>query len=267
MQPLLLALQDPAHLVAAHVPGVRVQGAHLLSDLLVPQAPVGQAVDRADHALLVLHGHQARAAVRTVALLDLLKAVGHAPADAVAPGGPVHLPVGEAVLDDPVLQLGHGGQHHEHDLVGHLVHVELRTQALGPARARVDDGHVPELLAEEQGHVALLEIGDDLQQVLGRAREAVEAGADHDVPVLDGLRELIRPRAIEDINLPRVALVEVEAVDLPVVLLAHELLDVALLELDADPVLGLLHRRDPAVAVDLIDALPRLDHFTPPRYP
>ena len=267
MQPLLLALKDPAHLVAAHVPGVRVERAHLLGDLLVTKAPVSQAVDRADHPLLVLHGHQARAAVVPVALPHLLEAVGHAPADAEAAVGPVDLTVREAVLDDPVLKFRHGREHHEHDLVGHLVHVELRPQALPAGLPRVDDRHVPELLAEEQGHVALLEVGDHLQEVVGRARQTIEAGADNDVPLVDSVRQCTGAIPVEDIYLARDALVEVKAVDLAVILLPHELLDVALLELDAHPVPRLLDGRNPAVAIDLVDALSRLNHFTPPRYP
>jgi hypothetical protein len=135
------------------------------------------------------------------------------------------------------------------------------------ARTRVDDGHVPELLAEEQGHVALLELGDDLQQVMGGAREPVEARRDDDVPLLQGHGQGMGTRALGDADLARDALVDEEAIDLAVVLLPHELLDVALLELDAHPVARLLDGRDPAVAVDLVDALPGLDHFTPPRNP
>ena len=102
---------------------------------------------------------------------------------------------------------------------------------------------------------------------MGRARQAIESGADDDIPLVDSVRQRTRAISIENIDLPRDALVEVKAINLAVVLLPNKLLDVALLELDTHPMPRLLNGRDPAVAVDLIDALRRLDHFTPPRYP
>ena len=126
-----------------------LQGIQLLGYIFEATATLAELVDNTYPFLLFCHLFKAHTALIAMLFLNGAPPIRYTAADVVTTRSPVHLALTKPIADVGVFNLSDSGEHHQHDLVDHVVHVKPLIDAVNFGAFLVHNRHITELLAEK----------------------------------------------------------------------------------------------------------------------